>query len=87
MAKNPKFFTEKYQRINEARKISRGVLERNEPYRYSQLMVNSRDLQKHGVRPGRETNEIMRTLMDEVINNPQLNTRSYLLSRAKELRK
>ena len=87
MAKNPKYFTEKYRRINDARKISRTVLEQNEPYRYSQLMVNSRDLQKYGARPGRETNEIMRALMDEVINNPQLNTRSYLLNRAKELRK
>ena len=87
MAKNPKYFPEKYRRINTAVKISKTILENKEPYCYSQLMVNSRDLQKYGIRTGRETNEIMRTLMDDVINNPSLNTREYLLKRAKQLKK
>lgn len=87
MAKNPKYFPEKYRRINTAVKLSKTILENKEPYSYSQLMVNSRDLQKIGVHPGRETNEIMRVLMDDVINNPMLNTRNYLLNRAKELKK
>ncbi|MDO5398848.1 MAG: HD domain-containing protein [bacterium] len=87
MAKNPKYFTEKYKRINAALKISRNVIKNKEPYNYSQLMVNSRDLQKCGIRPGRETNDVMRALMDEIIHNPQLNARNYLLQRARELRK
>ncbi len=87
MAKKPKYFPEKYRRINTAVKISKTILENKEPYCYSQLMVNSRDLQKYGIRTGRETNEIMRTLMDDVINNPSLNTREYLLKRAKQLKK
>lgn len=86
MAKNPKYFTEKYKRINAALKISQAVIENNEPYQYSQLMVNSRDVQKCGIRPGRETNDVMRALMDEIIHNPQLNARNYLLQRARELR-
>lgn len=85
MAKNPKYFTEKYKRINTALKISKQISASNEPYQYSQLMVNSIDLQKHGAKPGRETNEIMRTLMDEVISDPSRNSRKYLLKRATEL--
>lgn len=87
MAKNPKYFTEKYKRIHSALIISKNVIENNEPYHYSQLMVNSRDLQKCGVRPGRETNDVMRALMDEIIHNPQLNSRNYLLQKAREIRK
>ena len=87
MAKNPKYFTEKYKRINAALKISKDVIENKEPYHYSQLMVNSRDLQKCGIRSGRETNDVMRALMDEVIHNPRLNTRNYLLQKARELKR
>jgi tRNA nucleotidyltransferase (CCA-adding enzyme) len=85
MAKNPKYFTEKYRRINEALKTSRLIKENNEPFQYSQLKINSRDIQRLGSRPGRETNDIMRALMDEVINEPTRNTREYLMQRAKAL--
>ena len=87
MAKNPKYFTEKYSRINEALQISKHVLAEGEPYQYSQLKVNSRDLQKRGIRPGRETNDIMRMLMEDVIANPAHNMRDYLLNRAKDLQR
>jgi len=87
MAKNPKYFTEKYRRINTAWKIEQQVIESGEPYRYEDLKVNRYDLQKLGIRPGRETNDLMRALMDEVITDPQNNSYEYLLNRAKELRK
>ena len=87
MAKNPKYFTEKYRRINAAAKIAKQVTESNEPYQISHLKVNGRDLQKLGARPGRETNELLRALMDEVITEPGRNSYEYLLKRAKELKK
>ena len=87
MAKNPKYFTEKYRRINAAAKIARQVMESGEPYRYEDLKVNAKDLQKQGIRPGRETTELMRALMDEVIAEPEKNSYEYLLRRVKELRK
>lgn len=86
MAKNPKYFAEKYKRIDAALKLREQILANGEPYQYSQLKVNSRDLQKRGIRPGRETNDIMRALMDEVIGAPELNSREYLLKRALELK-
>ena len=86
MAKDPKFFPEKYSRISQAQKIAREVAASGEPYSYSQLTINSRDLQKRGIRPGRETNEIMRRLMDEVIADPAANRQDHLLRRARELR-
>ncbi len=87
MAKNPKYFTEKYRRINAAAKIARQVMESGEPYRYEDLKVNAKDLQKQGIRPGRETTELMRALMDEVIAEPEKNSYEYLLRRVRELRK
>lgn len=87
MAKDPKYFTEKYRRIDAARKIAAQVIADGEPYQYGQLKVNSRDLLKRGTHPGRETNDIMRALMDEVIAEPERNSREYLLKRAKELRR
>lgn len=83
MAKNPKYFTDKYRRINAAMKISKQVLDNKEPYQYSDLQINRVDLHKLGIRPGREVSEIMRMLMDDVINDPSKNTRSYLLAVAK----
>ncbi len=87
MAKNPKFFTDKYRKINAALKISKQVIENKEPYQYSDLLINRADLQKIGIRPGRESSEIMRMLMDDVINDPSKNSRDILLNRAKELKR
>jgi len=86
MAKDPKYFPEKYSRISAAQKIAKDIAASGEPYSYSQLVINSRDLQKRGIRPGRETNEIMRRLMDEVIADPSANRQDHLLRRAREMR-
>ncbi len=86
-AKNPKHFPEKLKRINATLNIYRDVLASNQPYRISDLMVNGRDLMNAGYRQGREIGDALKALLEEVIINPQLNERAYLLKRAKELRK
>lgn len=50
------------------------------------LAVNGRDLIAAGLQPGRELGDILKQLLDEVMETPEKNEKDYLISRAKELR-
>jgi tRNA nucleotidyltransferase (CCA-adding enzyme) len=86
-AKNPVYVPEKLERIETVRRIYQTVLAERQPYLISDLVVNGRDLMKVGYRPGREIGDTLKTLLDDVILNPELNTRDYLLKRAKLLKR
>ena len=87
MAKNPEFYPEKEQRINAALDIYKRIVAEGQPYLIAHLAVNGRDLQKIGYKTGRIIGDTLKRLTDEVIIDPQLNNREYLLERAKQLRK
>ena len=87
MAKNPEYYPEKEQRINAALDIYKGIVAEGQPYLIAHLAVNGRDLQKIGYKTGRIIGDTLKRLTDEVIIDPQLNNREYLLERAKQLRK
>lgn len=87
MAKNPSFYPEKEKRIDAALDTYRRIIAEGQPYLVSHLAVNGRDLQKIGYKPGRIIGDTLRKLIDEVIIDSQLNTREYLLERAKQLKK
>lgn len=46
------------------------------------LAVNGKDLINAGLKPGKELGSILNSLLSEVLENPEKNTRDYLLSRA-----
>ena len=50
------------------------------------LAVNGKDLIAAGLQPGRELGDILKQLLDEVLETPEKNEKDYLISRAKELR-
>ncbi len=56
------------------------------PHRLRDLAIGGDDLLAAGYRPGPELGRTLRTLLDEVVRSPALNTREALLERAKELR-
>lgn len=87
MAKNPKYLPEKLKRINGGLEICHNVIALKQPYRISDLVVNGKDLMGIGYKQGRDIGEALKTLLDEVIIKPELNTRAYLIKRAKEMRK
>ena len=87
MAKNPKHLPEKLKRINGGLDICRNVLALKQPYRISDLVVNGKDLMGIGYKQGRDIGDALKALLDEVIIKPELNTRAYLIKRAKEMRK
>jgi len=50
-----------------------------------QLAIGGRDLMELGMQPGPEMGTLLQTLLDEVIENPPLNTRQQLIERARSL--
>ena len=86
-AKNPEHFIEKKKRIDSAYHIYKEVLAERQPYLVSHLAVNGKDLLSLGYRHGREIGDTLKKLVDEVIINPALNNRDYLLKCAKEYRR
>lgn len=85
-AKNQIFLQEKIEKLEEVREIYKIVIEEKHPYLISQLLVGKKDLMKIGVKQGREMSEIFRALLEEVIINPKLNNRDYLIKKAKSLK-
>ena len=87
MAKNPKYLPERLKRIEIGLEIYREVIASHQPYRVSDLVINGRDLMNIGYRQGREIGDALKVILDEVIINPELNVRVYLMKRAKDLRR
>lgn len=87
MAKNPEHFREKKERIDAALTIYKEILAERQPYLVSHLAVNGKDLIRLGYKPGREIGDALKRLIDEVIINPELNNREYLIKSAKEYRR
>ncbi len=54
------------------------------PHRIRDLAVDGNDLIALGIRPGPQLGRILHELLDAVVDEPELNTRDELLSRAKE---
>ena len=55
------------------------------PFSLSDLKINGIDLLKVGIK-GKLTGIILNSLFDEVLENPQKNTREYLIDRAIQLK-
>jgi tRNA nucleotidyltransferase (CCA-adding enzyme) len=55
------------------------------PLTVRDLAVTGDDLAQAGVAPGRAIGEVLRKLLDEVLDEPWRNTREHLLARAREL--
>lgn len=58
----------------------------NQPFSVTDLEINGHDLQQElNMKPGPEIGELLNQLFEEVVDNPDLNTRERLLSRAKSI--
>ena len=63
------------------------VLEAEDCLSIKDLEVNGKDLIAMGVPQGQRIGEILNSLFDEVIDNPECNNRDYLFNRAKDMLK
>lgn len=86
-AKNPKYLDEKLNKIQSVYNQFQTIIAEGQPYMASQLQINGRDLIKMGFKKGREIGDTLKLLLEEVIIDPSLNNREYLVRRAVELRR
>lgn len=77
---------EKWSNLAEWDACYREIREAEECVSLRTLAVNGRDLIAAGLQPGRELGDILKQLLDEVLETPEKNEKDYLISRAKELR-
>lgn len=86
-AKNPLYLDEKLEKIQALHSLFRTVIEEGHPYKISDLAINTRDLMKLKYRAGRHINDTLKLLLEDVIINPSLNNYTYLLNKARKLKK
>ncbi len=86
-AKNLKFLDDKLSKLHSVYAQCQRIIAEGQPYHTSHLQINGRDLIKLGYKAGREIGDTLKMLLDEVVIDPSLNSRDYLLKRAIMLRK
>ena len=75
----------KYEDIDEVNRACNSILERNEPMRIKDLKINGNDLIEIGVEKGKKVGEILNLLLQDVLENPKLNEREYLMEKSLKL--
>ncbi|MBQ7975945.1 MAG: HD domain-containing protein [Clostridia bacterium] len=85
-AKSPRYYNEKRSTIQKLHEIRGKVISTGEPYRYSDMAIGKRDLIKMKYHAERQMRDVLKILFDEIIENPSLNNREYLLKRAQALK-
>lgn len=86
-AKNLKFLDDKLSKLQAVYEQCQTIIAERQPYQISQMQINGRDLLKIGFKAGREIGDMLKLLLDEVVIDPSLNTRDYLIKRAIMLKK
>lgn len=75
---------EKLDKLAQLRELYDGICRRKECISLKDLAVTGSDLIALGMSPGREIGELLKELLDLVLENPHINTRDELLRIAKE---
>ena len=87
LAKNPIYIKDRMAKIESARQRAQQIIAEGQPYMVSQLQINGRDLIKLGYKTGREIGDALKFLLNEVLIDPSLNRRDYLIKRAIQLKR
>lgn len=70
---------EKLNYLEEYERIYEEIINRGECLSLKELAVDGSDLIKAGVKPGKEIGQILKQLLDLVIDEPEKNTKEYLM--------
>lgn len=76
---------EKLENLEAWKRCYEEILEKKECVSLKTLAIGGRDLIAAGLTPGKELGEVLEVLLEEVLEEPEKNTREYLLSRALEV--
>lgn len=72
---------EKLQKLHELQKLYAQIIEKQECVCIKDLAVNGRDLIEAGIAPGPELGSILSQMLQIVVEEPEKNTKEYLLAR------
>lgn len=72
---------EKLENIEKSRRIFEEIMEKQECISIKTLAVTGNDLIAAGMKPGKEIGETLRRLLELVLEEPEKNTKEYLMSR------
>ena len=78
---------EKLEALEAWRRCYEEILAAGECVSLRTLSVSGKDLIGAGLKPGKKLGEVLKLLLEEVLEEPEKNTREYLLSRAIEVAK
>lgn len=84
LAQNPEEAETKLEEVLAVKKVYQEVLETEAPLSLKELAVTGRDLMELGMEPGPQIGEILKMLLEEVLEEPERNIRETLLELAKE---
>lgn len=76
---------EKLARIDGIERLYAEIMERNQCVSLKTLEITGKDLIALGVPEGRQIGAILNGLLEDVIQNPENNTRAYLMEKVKEI--
>ena len=76
---------DKLKRIEELRVLAQEIADKGEAVNLKGLAVDGNDLKKLGFKPGRTLGAALKTLLEQVLDEPELNNRDYLLKEAARL--
>ena len=79
MAQSERWRKEKLERIQEVDAVYQEILESSQCVELRELAVTGRDLIDIGLQPGPGIGELLNAALEQVLEDPQKNTREYLL--------
>lgn len=78
LAQSPYMQKEKLEALNTYEQLYHKIMEAGDCLSLKDLAIGGKDLMELGIKPGRQMGDILRTLLELVIDDPQKNTKEYL---------
>ena len=79
MAQSTYMRQEKLQLIEETRKVYQDIIDKKDCVSLKSLAVNGKDLISLGIKPSKQMGDILKTMLEDVLEDPSRNTKEYLL--------
>ena len=86
LAQSEKKKAGRLKRLEEIRTVSSQIAQRGDPLALSDLAITGKDLIGDGMKPGPQLGRVLGAVLNEVLEDPSVNTRESLIQRSRELR-
>jgi len=81
-AQHPKYIEERFSKIGLLERLLQEIVDSKEVFDMKNLAINGNDLIEIGFKQGKELGDLLKELMDVVLEHPEMNTRDILLGLA-----